>query len=139
MSLRVLAVIVLGCCLVATVSALSGPCPAFGPIHRGSLGVNSDYWGMSAADIVSYATTHASGTSTESAYVKAPPLVLPTSGADKFSSLSGIGATIGDSPTIPSTFSGALLPDILPKPSFSGSGNPYSIKTGGSTLNSIFL
>jgi hypothetical protein len=121
MSLRVLAVILLGCCLVSAVSALSGPCPAFGPIHRGSLDVKSEYWGMSASDIIAYAAAHPDGMSSESAYVKAPSLIMPTSKAGTFASLSGIGSTIGDSPTIPRTFSGALLPDIMTKPDFGGS------------------
>jgi hypothetical protein len=141
MSLRVLAVIVLGCCLVSAVSAFSGGCNACSAAPAGGWGSSAkpEFWGMSAADIMNYAASHANDTSSESASVKAPPLVLPTSNADKFSSLSAAMSRIGESPTIPSPYSGALIPDIMIKPDFSGSAKPDSGMMITSGSNSLFM
>ncbi len=117
MSIRVLAVIlVLGCCLVSAVSAMYAPgCPAFGPVYRGGIGVKSDYWGMSADEIAKYAASHQT-IETESSSWTPPPLVLPTSQADKFASLNTYRSTSKETSSVTSLFA-----DLTP--SSNGQGN----------------
>lgn len=105
MSIRVLAVILLlACCLVSAGSAMYAPgCPAFGPTYRGGIGVKSDYWGMSADEIAKYAAANPKIT-TESSSWTPPPLVLPTSQADKFASLNTYRSTSRDTSSVTSLF-----------------------------------
>jgi hypothetical protein len=121
MSIRVLAVIlVLACCLVSAVSAMYAPgCPAFGPVYRGGIGVKSDYWGMSADEIAKYAASHQT-IETESSSWTPPPLILPTSQADKFASLTTYRSTSKETSSATSLFT-----DLAP--SSSGQGNRDSL------------
>jgi len=130
--MRVLAVILLlACCLISAVSALNAPgCPAFGPVYRGGIGVKSDYWGMSADEIAKIAASQPK-IETESSSWTPPPLVLPTSQADKFASLNAYRSTSKETSSVTS-----LPIDITP--SFGGLGKK-DIGTDTYRKNSFFL
>jgi hypothetical protein len=141
MSLKVMVVILIGCCLVSAVSALSGGCGYSNPPAGGWGAASTDkYWGMSAEEIKSYFASHQDGsTSTSSGWV-IPAVILPTPQADKFASLSGSKGTIGDAPTLPHTYSGALVPEKITKPGFGVSTKPdISLKPDISSKNSLFM
>ena len=133
MSIRGLGVIlVLACCLVSAVSAMYAPgCPAFGPVYRGGIGVKSDYWGMSADEIAKYAAANPKIETDDSSSWTPPPLVLPTSQADKFASLNTFRSASKE--TLPIT---SLPIDITP--SFGGLGKK-DIGTDTYRKNSFFL
>jgi hypothetical protein len=116
MSIRVLAVILLfACCLVSAGSAMYAPgCPAFGPVYRGGIGVKSDYWGMSADEIAKIAASQPK-IATESSSWTPPPLVLPTSQADKFASLNTYRSTSKETSSVTSLFT-----DLTPSPGGQG-------------------
>jgi hypothetical protein len=78
---------------------------------------------MSAEEIKSYAASHANDETAGDTVFQIPKLVLPTSQADKFAGLSGSRYTIGDAPTLPSTYSGALLPGKTGFGAIPGTGN----------------
>jgi hypothetical protein len=122
MSIRGLGVIlVLACCLVSAVSAMYAPgCPAFGPVYRGGIGVKSDYWGMSADEIAKYAAANPKIETDDSSSWTPPPLVLPTSQADKFASLNTYRSTSKETSSVISLFTKLT-------PSSGGQGNMDSL------------
>ncbi len=146
MSFRVLAVLVLGCCLISIVAAdCGGGCSYCSVAPPGGWGApaKDKYWGMSAEDIGNYLAAHPkSETTTKSKAWIIPAVVLPSSNAGKFASLSEYKSKIGDSQSISSVYSGTLIPDIMTKPDFSGSTTPVisiTKKIDGITSNVIFF
>jgi hypothetical protein len=122
MSLRLLAVIVLGCCLVSSVSALTGGCGYYSPPAGGWGAPTTDkYWGMSAEDIKSYDATHPKSSSSGTWVI--PAVILPSYNGGKFASLSGYTSKFGDTQPRLNTSSSILNPDIIQKPDFSGSSS----------------
>jgi hypothetical protein len=109
------AAMVLGCCLVPTVSAFSSGCGGCG----GSCGFGGaviipnysklPYWGMSSDDIrtaIMTARTSADTSATESEWP--PKLVLPTPNANKFGGLIDYNSISGDAPS--KSLFGSLTP-----------------------------
>jgi hypothetical protein len=123
MSFRVLAVLVLGCCLVSTVAALSGGCGYYSPPAGGWGAPSTDkYWGMSAEDIKNYDAAHPKSSSSSGTWV-IPAIILPSYNGDKFASLSGYTSRFGDTQPRPGTSSSILNPDTITKPDLSGSSS----------------
>jgi|APFre7841882724_1041349.scaffolds.fasta_scaffold133485_1 hypothetical protein len=114
MSMKVilLAALILGCCLVSTVSAGCGGCGGscgFGISMSKPDFSKLPYWGMSADDI-SKAIVDASSSADDSATTREwpPRLVLPTPNANKFGSLIEFNNKFGDSKS--GSLSGSLVP-----------------------------
>ena len=127
MSIRatLLAVIVVGCCLVSTVSAVNG-CDACSATPQGGWGApdhsKDSYWGMSVDDIMKARSSQDnSDTTSGSDYWRPPPIIIPSSNAGKFASLFEYKSKVGDSQSIFNKNAGVLKPDIsvIVKPNFS--------------------
>jgi hypothetical protein len=116
MSLRVLAVIIFGCCLVSTVSAFCGGCAYCSAEPAGGWGApaKGEYWGMSFEDIKNSPDT--SDTTSESDYWNPPTVILPSSNAGKFASLNEYRSKFGDSQSLPGKNSNIQNPDFSTKP-----------------------
>lgn len=131
MSLKVLAVIILlGCCLVSTVSAITGGCGYYNPPAGGWGAASTDkYWGMSADEIKNYDATHPKSSGSSGTWV-IPAVVLPSYNGGKFASLDSYKSKFGDTQPQPGVSSGILKPDTITKPDFSGnSGTAIPTKT----------
>jgi hypothetical protein len=117
MSIRatLLAVIVLGCCLVSIVSAGCDACSAAPPGGWGPPDHSKDpYWGMSLDEIMNAARSSVdkSNTTSGSDYWPPPPITIPLSNSGKFASLFDCKSKFGDSQSIFSKNASILKPDI---------------------------
>jgi len=126
-----LAVVVLGCCLVSSVSAITGcgGCSWCDATPAGGWGAPSggSYWGMSVDDILNDISSSDSGDTTgETEYIiiggshAAGNFNWGVSNVGKFASL----GKLGDSQSIPSEYSSILKPDSIAKPDISAIVNP---------------
>jgi hypothetical protein len=118
MSLRILAVMVLGCFLVSAVSAVDG-CSYCNAAPPGGWGAPSTdkYWGMSADEIRAAGGSTDTSESGESDSWRPPAVVLPSFSGDKFASLNDLISKYGKSTSLPGTYSGTFS-DRMTKPSY---------------------
>jgi hypothetical protein len=96
MSIRatLLAVIVLGCCLISIVSAAGwGGCSPQGPPHYSY----DPYWGMSADEILN---ARSSADVSGESVIYVPEIVIPSYSSGKFASLPEFKSKLGDSQSI---------------------------------------
>ncbi len=110
--------LVLSCCLVSIVSAGCAACSAtpeggWGPPDYSK----NPYWGMSIDDIIKARSSSSAGDSTSGSSSWQPPaLVLPTSGAGKFSGLFDYTNKFGESQSLFGKNASSLKPGVDVKP-----------------------